>query len=238
MKKIIEFLESDETLLRAAMMLMGIYAVHNAYILHELEHFDLTISIGGSEYNFFKPMISIAAAFITEFVVLILFVKGERLFGHMYAVGLFALNTFYYCYFMPVKKTELIIVSVFVSFIHFAATWYLSDIFQKRRTEKLEKEKNIKPIQVRRSQPEKIDTDNSKFQDLFGGQQKPLDIPQIFKQHDEGGLTEKSHLLKIATKQDEYHCTICNIPFARKYTWQRHFINKHPELLENYKEAV
>lgn len=237
MKKIIEFLESDETLLRAAMMLMAIYAIHNAYILHELEHFDLAISIGGNDYNFFKPMVSIAAAFITEFVVLILFVKGEKLFGHLYAVGLFALNTFYYCYFMPVKKVELIIVACFVSFIHFAAIWYLSDIFYKRRNEKaVEKDIGTKPV-VKKAITEKqiIATIPIEKTIPLENELKPAIINAIAVKQE---ISEHGSMFSINNTSLE--CPVCTVPFSRKFTLDRHLKNKHPEYATttNYKEAV
>lgn len=206
MKKLIEFLETDETMLRAAMLGMLIYAVHNSIIIFTIEHMPF----------FVKLPFSIIAAVITEFIALVLFVKGKKWFGRVYATCLFGLGNFYYWYFMEdPKEYSLVAVSWVFNTIHYAAALYLSEIFYDRRLEKKIPQNYI------------IDLDQA--QGLVNEGWKPEQ--KVYKPHKKAPQPSATMPLEPqdTTEEKKFVCPECSEAFARKFTLQRHLKTIHAQ---------
>lgn len=213
MKKLIAFLETDETLLRASMLGMLIYAVHNSVIVFSIEHMPFLL----------KLPFAISAALITEFIALVLFIQGKVWFGRVYATCLYCMGNWYYWYFMPDPKDySLIMVSWLFNTIHYAASLYLSEIFYHRRQKK-------EPVPIQSPEPE--EENSGVFSPPFaGGYQRPQPqqtspgVSKTFVQR----LTENEE-----REKQEFTCPHCGDKFSRKFTRDRHIKNFHVEIKES-----
>lgn len=189
MKRLIAFLETDETLLRASMLGMLIYAVHNSIIVFNIEHMPFEL----------KVTFSVAAAFITEFIALVLFIHGKVMFGRVYATCLYFMGNWYYWYFMAAPKDwSLIMVSWLFNTIHYAASLYLSEIFYHRRQNRSRNEPDDEELTL-------IVKDEN-----------------VRKTSGTSGLE-----CQPAKPEEEFRCHVCDRSFSRKFTLERHLVNVH-----------